>query len=136
MYIYLNLNEAFMMVAEISRAEAVAGCVGVTESMSPPLPVILEKTIRIPRSLSVKAAQVLKGFLNKVRNRRSIDHLNVWSVLTSKERVHIVNGCFPAPFTTNAVLSHLCSPEPQREAGLPRPNRVPGHHFPLILQVH
>ncbi len=28
--------------------------------------VILEKTIRIPRSLSVKAAQVLKGFLNKV----------------------------------------------------------------------
>ena len=30
--------------------------------------VILEKTIRIPRSLSVKAAQVLKGFLNKVYN--------------------------------------------------------------------
>ena len=29
--------------------------------------VILEKTIRIPRSLSVKASQVLKGFLNKVR---------------------------------------------------------------------
>lgn len=28
--------------------------------------VILEKTIRIPRSLSVKAASVLKGFLNKV----------------------------------------------------------------------
>ena len=28
--------------------------------------VILEKTIRIPRSLSVKAAGVLKGFLNKV----------------------------------------------------------------------
>ena len=28
--------------------------------------VILENTIRIPRSLSVKAAQVLKGFLNKV----------------------------------------------------------------------
>lgn len=27
--------------------------------------VILEKTIRIPRSLSVKAANVLKGFLNK-----------------------------------------------------------------------
>jgi len=27
--------------------------------------VILEKTIRIPRSLSVKAAQILKGFLNK-----------------------------------------------------------------------
>jgi len=27
--------------------------------------VILEKTIRIPRSLSVKAASVLKGFLNK-----------------------------------------------------------------------
>ena len=27
---------------------------------------ILEKTIRIPRSLSVKAAGVLKGFLNKV----------------------------------------------------------------------
>ena len=26
---------------------------------------ILEKTIRIPRSLSVKAASVLKGFLNK-----------------------------------------------------------------------
>ena len=30
--------------------------------------VILEKTIRIPRSLSVKAAQVLKGFLNKVNS--------------------------------------------------------------------
>ena len=30
--------------------------------------VILEKTIRIPRTLSVKAAQVLKGFLNKVHN--------------------------------------------------------------------
>ncbi|KRX43993.1 Protein kinase C iota type, partial [Trichinella murrelli] len=28
--------------------------------------IILEKTIRIPRSLSVKAASVLKGFLNKV----------------------------------------------------------------------
>jgi atypical protein kinase C iota type len=28
--------------------------------------VILEKTIRIPRSLSVKAASVLKGFLNKI----------------------------------------------------------------------
>jgi atypical protein kinase C iota type len=27
--------------------------------------VILEKTIRIPRSLSVKASSVLKGFLNK-----------------------------------------------------------------------
>lgn len=26
---------------------------------------ILEKTIRIPRSLSVKAAAILKGFLNK-----------------------------------------------------------------------
>lgn len=28
--------------------------------------IILEKQIRIPRSLSVKAATVLKGFLNKV----------------------------------------------------------------------
>ena len=28
--------------------------------------VILEKAIRIPRSLSVKAGNVLKGFLNKV----------------------------------------------------------------------
>ena len=28
--------------------------------------VILEKSIRIPRSLSVKAASILKGFLNKV----------------------------------------------------------------------
>ena len=31
----------------------------------PLLKVILEKTIRIPRSLSVKAASILKGFLNK-----------------------------------------------------------------------
>ena len=31
----------------------------------PPPPVILEKTIRIPRSLSVKACGILKGFLNK-----------------------------------------------------------------------
>lgn len=34
---------------------------------SPPiLAVILEKPIRIPRFLSVKASHVLKGFLNKV----------------------------------------------------------------------
>lgn len=33
-----------------------------------PPAVILEKQIRIPRSLSVKAASVLKGFLNKVRD--------------------------------------------------------------------
>jgi atypical protein kinase C iota type len=32
--------------------------------------VILEKTIRIPRSLSVKAASVLKGFLNKIPSER------------------------------------------------------------------
>ena len=32
--------------------------------------VILEKAIRIPRSLSVKAASVLKGFLNKNPNER------------------------------------------------------------------
>jgi atypical protein kinase C iota type len=29
--------------------------------------VILERQIRIPRNLSVRAANVLKGFLNKVR---------------------------------------------------------------------
>ena len=29
--------------------------------------VILEKPIRIPRSLSVRSASILKGFLNKVR---------------------------------------------------------------------
>lgn len=32
--------------------------------------VILEKAIRIPRSLSVKAASVLKGFLNKNPDER------------------------------------------------------------------
>jgi atypical protein kinase C iota type len=32
--------------------------------------VILEKTIRIPRSISVKAGSVLKGFLNKNPNER------------------------------------------------------------------
>ncbi|KAL3861416.1 hypothetical protein ACJMK2_007450, partial [Sinanodonta woodiana] len=32
--------------------------------------IILEKTIRIPRSLSVKAASVLKGFLNKNQKER------------------------------------------------------------------
>ncbi|KAL4221832.1 hypothetical protein ACF0H5_020086 [Mactra antiquata] len=32
--------------------------------------IILEKTIRIPRSLSVKAASVLKGFLNKNQHER------------------------------------------------------------------
>ena len=31
-----------------------------------PSAVILEKTIRMPRSVSVKAASMLKGFLNKV----------------------------------------------------------------------
>ncbi|KAK1340588.1 hypothetical protein QTO34_019159 [Cnephaeus nilssonii] len=33
-----------------------------------PFAVILEKPIRIPRFLSVKASHVLKGFLNKVRS--------------------------------------------------------------------
>lgn len=33
-----------------------------------PVTVILEKPIRIPRFLSVKASHVLKGFLNKVNN--------------------------------------------------------------------
>ncbi|XP_003383504.1 PREDICTED: atypical protein kinase C-like [Amphimedon queenslandica] len=37
--------------------------------------VILEKTIRIPRTLSVKAAQVLKGFLNKSPGERLGCHL-------------------------------------------------------------
>eukprot|EP00058_Branchiostoma_floridae_P001900 XP_002587388.1 hypothetical protein BRAFLDRAFT_231352 [Branchiostoma floridae] len=32
--------------------------------------VILEKTIRIPRSLSVRAASALKGFLNKLEARQ------------------------------------------------------------------
>lgn len=35
--------------------------------------VILEKQIRIPRSLSVKAASVLKGFLNKVRRHQTFE---------------------------------------------------------------
>lgn len=39
--------------------------------------VILEKPIRIPRSLSVKAASVLKGFLNKVRAIHSQQALRV-----------------------------------------------------------
>ena len=44
-------------------------------------PVILEKPIRIPRSLSVKAASILKGFLNKVRHVNSIENgLNMFSV--------------------------------------------------------
>ena len=34
----------------------------------PAVAVILEKPIRIPRFLSVKASHVLKGFLNKVRS--------------------------------------------------------------------
>ena len=44
--------------------------------------VILEKPIRIPRSLSVKAASVLKGFLNKVRAMHSP------SILCLLMRVH------------------------------------------------
>lgn len=37
-----------------------------------PAAVILEKQIRIPRSLSVKAASVLKGFLNKVSREQAV----------------------------------------------------------------
>ena len=36
--------------------------------------VILEKTIRIPRSISVKAGSVLKGFLNKVSCLQTTQH--------------------------------------------------------------
>ena len=44
------------------------------------LVVILEKSIRIPRSLSVKAASILKGFLNKVLR-------NFWK----QENGHVLN---------------------------------------------
>ena len=45
---------------------------GTTLSSGPA--VILEKPIRIPRFLSVKASHVLKGFLNKVRLWRPSGH--------------------------------------------------------------
>lgn len=42
------------------------GALGAAAHRDPPSAVILEKPIRIPRFLSVKASHVLKGFLNKV----------------------------------------------------------------------
>uniref|UniRef100_A0A8C7YQ33 Protein kinase C, zeta n=2 Tax=Oryzias sinensis TaxID=183150 RepID=A0A8C7YQ33_9TELE len=51
----------FVMLCGCGSLKAVDGSQNVRES---PL-LILEKPIRIPRSLSVKAASVLKGFLNK-----------------------------------------------------------------------
>lgn len=51
--------------------------------------VILEKQIRIPRSLSVKAASVLKGFLNKVKQTRQIS-VNVFVTWTCYSDVIII----------------------------------------------
>lgn len=43
-----------------------------------PVTVILEKPIRIPRFLSVKASHVLKGFLNKVNYILLFLASNIW----------------------------------------------------------
>jgi len=51
--------------------------------------VILEKQIRIPRSLSVKAASVLKGFLNKVKQTTQIN-VNVFVTWTCHSAVIII----------------------------------------------
>lgn len=49
--------------------EGPGGLAGTRPLTTTPFAVILEKPIRIPRFLSVKASHVLKGFLNKVRSR-------------------------------------------------------------------
>lgn len=51
--------------------------------------VILEKPIRIPRSLSVKAASVLKGFLNKVRAVHSQSALSLSLCLCTLQLIEI-----------------------------------------------
>ncbi len=75
--------------------------------------VILEKTIRIPRSLSVKAASILKGFLNKNPADRLGCHRDTgfmeimshpffrtieWELVS--HRIHLVL-CFRVLFPTN-----------------------------------
>lgn len=51
----------------LGRAYSGSTAKGVASHRDPTSAVILEKPIRIPRFLSVKASHVLKGFLNKVR---------------------------------------------------------------------
>lgn len=62
--------------------------------------VILEKPIRIPRSLSVKAASVLKGFLNKVSAALSLS-VSVHAAAQSNRHVwdhgHEPGHCFDPP---------------------------------------
>lgn len=76
--------------------------------------VILEKQIRIPRSLSVKAASVLKGFLNKVKQTRRIN-INVFVTLTCYSAVIIIvsllyflTSVLPFSFTLHLSTSFIC----------------------------
>lgn len=71
---------------------------------APVLTVILEKPIRIPRFLSVKASHVLKGFLNKVRygcgDRPSL--VTLWDQVT-----HGMEWVDRSPSTTKDVYYQL-----------------------------
>lgn len=80
--------------------------------------VILEKQIRIPRSLSVKAASVLKGFLNKVRRltRSKTQLLLAFTEVTTQpvsqtpSHVSLLHIYITSVFGLNAVfllMSHL-----------------------------
>lgn len=78
--------------------------------------VILEKQIRIPRSLSVKAASVLKGFLNKVRHLTKTQLLLAFAEVTTQpvsqtpSHVSLLHIYITSVFGLNAVfllMSHL-----------------------------
>lgn len=76
--------------------------------------VILEKQIRIPRSLSVKAASVLKGFLNKVKQTRQIN-VNVFVTWTCYSAVLIIvfllyflTSVLPFSFTLHLSTFFIC----------------------------
>lgn len=74
--------------------------------------VILEKTIRIPRSLSVKAANVLKGFLNKnPADRLGCHSTDSFNEITSHQFFKsidwdMVSGLFILLVILNGLHSH------------------------------
>ncbi|CAB1330245.1 unnamed protein product [Coregonus sp. 'balchen'] len=77
------------------------------------LDVILEKTIRIPRSLSVKAASVLKGFLNKlgtVTSSSTLCQLILWedqNLCSSNQLQHRLLQTASQPASQPASLHYI-----------------------------
>lgn len=71
--------------------------------------VILEKTIRIPRSLSVKAANVLKGFLNKnPADRLGCQSKEPFEEITSHQFFKSIDWDMVSSFAFNVVCFFFC----------------------------